>query len=439
MPSAVSPTIPEQNVTKFTNCRLVRGDALVWEDVWVSALTGKILQSQAAFYDEFITPDQTVNLGGRILSPGFIDCQLNGAFGFNFSTDRDDMSEYGKQLRGLNKKLVETGVTSYLPTVTSQTSSLYHRVLPYLAPSGSSRLALAGSESLGAHVEGPFLSPAKNGIHDVSVLRTASTYSDLEEVYGQSNITPSSFGSLSSLPVKMITIAPELGPMTTSIIPRLRSNGITVSIGHSEATYEEASAAVSAGATMITHLFNAMRPLHHRNPGIFGVLGTAPDDRSQRPYFGVIADGIHLHPTAVKIAWNAHPDGFVLVSDAMHTLGLPDGRYEWWNGQVKDWIVKSGGELLLEGRGTIAGSSTSLIECVNNFMQWSGATIPQALKTVTVTPAAMLGVQRVKGVLDPGADADLVVLSEESVEGRKHLSVDEIWKFGAKVFDRAGG
>ncbi|KAK4159097.1 putative N-acetylglucosamine-6-phosphate deacetylase [Cladorrhinum sp. PSN259] len=433
MPSVLSSSTPKAGITKFTNCRLVRGDSLVWEDVWVNSITGKVLQSQVAFYDDFITPDQIINLGGRIVSPGFIDCQLNGAFGFNFSTLMEDMSRYGKCLRDLNRKLVQTGVTSYVPTITSQTSHLYHQALPYLAPSGSSRIASAGSESLGAHVEGPFISPTKNGIHNVSVLRTATTYAEIEDVYGASNVTPGS----GELPIKMITCAPELDGMTSQIIPRLRSNGIIVSIGHSEATFEEASAAVSAGATMITHLFNAMRPLHHRNPGIFGVLGTVMDENSRRPYFGVISDGIHLHPTTVKIAWNAHPDGLILVTDAMHTLGLPDGKYEWQNGDGMDWIVKRGGELILEGTETIAGSSISLIECVNNFLDWTGASIPQALKAVTATPAEMLGLRGMKGTLDAGADADLVVLSEQSVGGRKHLCVDEVWKFGTKVFEEA--
>lgn len=95
---------------------------------------------------------------------------------------------------------------------------------------------------------------------------------------------------------------------------------------------------------MITHLFNAMRPLHHRNPGVFGVLGIA--ETLQRPYFGVIADGIHLHPTSIKIAFNAHPEGFILVTDAMHLVGLPDGVYEWTNGES---IVKKGPRLTLEG------------------------------------------------------------------------------------------
>jgi N-acetylglucosamine-6-phosphate deacetylase len=184
-------------------------------------------------------------------------------------------------------------------------------------------------------------------VHDVEVLKEAFSIQDVENCYGVDNI---SHGE--AMPVKMVTAAPERGNMV-SLFPELRSRGIICSIGHSEATYEEASAAVSQGATMITHLFNAMRPLHHRNPGVFGVLGIA--ESLTRPYFGIIADGVHLHPTTVKIAFNAHPDGFILVTDAMHLLGLPDGAYPWTNGEHICNIVKKGTVLLLENSETIAG------------------------------------------------------------------------------------
>ncbi|KAK3381439.1 carbohydrate esterase family 9 protein [Podospora didyma] len=431
MPSANQ---PKNGITKLTNCRLGRGDSLVFDNIWISSKTGKILRSQAAFYDELILPDEIIDLGGRIVSPGFIECQLNGAFGFNFSTVMDDMSQYGKKVRDLNKKLVQTGVTSYIPTVTSQASDLYKKVLPYLGPSGNSPIANEGAESLGAHVEGPFLNPGKNGVHNKTALREAETVLDLDEMYGASNINPSA--TEGRIPIKMMTAAPELGQMI-KIIPELRSRGIIYSIGHSEATFEEASAAVAAGATMITHLFNAMRPLHHRNPGIFGVLGIADSSLPRRPFFGIIADGIHLHPATIKIAWNAHPDGFILVTDAMHMAGLPDGTYPWTNGEGEHFITKKGPVLLLQGSDTIAGSSITLIDCVNNFLNWSGATIPQALKAVTATPALMLGVEDAKGSLEAGADADLVILSEEkSDSGWTSLVVDEVWKFGSKVFER---
>ena len=116
MPIAISPS-------------LLRGDQLVTEDLWVSSITGKITNSQASFYDELILPDKTINLGGRIIAPGLIDCQLNGAFGFNFSTLFDDMAEYGKKLNQTNRQLVKTGVTSYLPTMTSQSPEMYQKVL----------------------------------------------------------------------------------------------------------------------------------------------------------------------------------------------------------------------------------------------------------------------------------------------------------------------
>lgn len=224
------------------------------------------------------------------------------------------------------------------------------KALPYLGPSGHGRIADHGAESLGAHCEGPFLSPTKNGVHSVDVLQQAEMFADLEECYGADNINRHSEHDVP--PVKMITAAPERGQMS-QLIPELTSRGIIYSIGHTEATYEDASAAVDNGATMITHLFNAMRPLHHRNPGVFGVLGTA--EGKHRPYFGIIADGIHLHPTTIKIAFNAHPDGFILVTDAMHLAGLPDGAYPWTNGENTCNIVKTGSTLRLENSETIAG------------------------------------------------------------------------------------
>ncbi|KAI1815938.1 carbohydrate esterase family 9 protein [Poronia punctata] len=425
-----TPRDGRNGITKFTNCRILRGNSLVEEDLWVDSITGKIILSQAAFFDDLVLPDEVIDLGGRILSPGLIECQLNGAFGFNFSTLLEPAA-YAKKIREVNKQLVKTGVTSYMPTITSQRSEIYKAALPHLGPSGVVQVAEDGAESVGAHCEGPFLNPTKNGIHNVDVLRQAESFEDLEDCYGAKNLRSGEDGRPAA--VKKITAAPELGRMT-SLIPELTQRGIVYSIGHSEATYEEAAVAVGAGATMITHLFNAMRPLHHRNPGVFGVLG---NPELPRPWFGIIADGEHLHPTTIKIAFNSHPDGFILVTDAMHLVGLPDGTYPWTNGDSTSRIVKKGPKLILEGSDRIAGSSITLIECVNNFLSWTGASIPQALKAVTATPAAMLGLQGTKGCLDHGADADLVVFSENvNPRGTTELVVDEVWKFGTKVYAR---
>lgn len=304
------------------------------------------------------------------------------------------------------------------------------------------RRAEDGAESLGAHVEGPFINPARNGIHKPEVLLASTKgFQDIIDCYGRENIpdvpandddTPVANGQRSHgrLPaIKMITAAPEVGHMLKNIRD-LRARGIVYSIGHSDATYEQALAAIGEGATMVTHLFNAMRPFYHRNPGIFGLLGQS---ELPKPYFGVIADGIHLHPTSIKIAYNAHSEGLILVTDAMRLCGLPDGVYEWTNGER---IIKKGARLTLEGSDKIAGSSATLIECVNNFRRWSGASTGEVLSAVTLTPAEMLGITGVKGSLDHGADADLVVLGEtlDSYSGPS-LTVDQVWKFGKKIHD----
>jgi N-acetylglucosamine-6-phosphate deacetylase len=435
MPSIVpipdASTHPENTsgVIKFTNCLLAKHNALVPQDLWISSATGKILNGQEILYSYRTAPEQIVDLGGRILSPGLIDTQLNGAYGFDFSVIPEERhggtAAYAKGVQRVNKSLVATGVTSYLPTLTSQLPEVYQTALPFLGPSGSSRDATQGSESLGAHCEGPFLSPTKNGIHNTSVLQTPSHgLASLEACYGATNLHSPS-------PISLITLAPEL-PNALSCIPALTSSGIRVSIGHSEASYEEAKSAVKAGCTMITHLFNAMRPLHHRNPGIFGLLGT-PSSSIAKPYFGIIADGIHLHPTSVKIAWNAHPDGLVLVTDAMRLAGMPDGTYEWTNGSR---IVKQGSLLTLEENGKIAGSSIQLVDCVSNFLNWTGAEVHEALRAVTETPARLLGLGGVKGCLDEGADADLCVLDLKDEGGERRFVVDEVWKFGVRVFER---
>lgn len=194
MPSASAERQDSFGVIKFTNCLLVKGNALVHEDLWVSSTSGKILNGQELLYEHRTAPEEIVDLGGRILSPGLIDTQLNGAYGFDFSVIPDEGTvAYGKGVLQVNRRLASTGVTSYLPTLTSQPSEVYQRALPFLGPSGATRDPLLGSESLGAHCEGPFLNPTKNGIHNASLLcEPANGVSDLEACYGASNLQASS-------------------------------------------------------------------------------------------------------------------------------------------------------------------------------------------------------------------------------------------------------
>ena len=218
------------------------------------------------------------------------------------------------------------------------------------------RDAQAGAESLGAHVEGPFINPVKNGIHKVDVLQVPTSIAALEACYGVENLKATHSRPAS---VKYITLAPELAPPNSSLIRDLTSRGIIVSIGHSNASHAEALKAVKEGATMITHLYNAMPQPHHRDTGIVGLLGLQDRDGStqtpsfKRPFFGLIADGIHVHSTMVKLAYRTHPEGCILVTDAMSVLGLPDGEYDWTNGEV---IIKQGPLVTLKGaNGKLAG------------------------------------------------------------------------------------
>lgn len=293
-------------------------------------------------------------------------------------------------------------------------------------------------------MEGPFINPVRNGVHKPDVLLSVRNgLQDILDCYGVENFPAGSTqngattqnrvttqSSTVRVPaIKMITAAPEVGDML-KMIPEIRARGVIFSIGHSDATYQQALAAVGEGATMVTHLFNAMRPFLHRNPGVFGLLGQS---EQPKPFFGIIADGIHLHPTSIKIAYHAHSQGLILVTDAMRLCGLPDGVYEWTNG---DRIIKEGARLTLEGSDRLAGSSATLIECVNNFRRWSGATTAEALAAVTSTPAKMLGMDHIKGTLEPGADADLVVLGEkDDPYSGQTLTVDQVWKFGVKIYE----
>ena len=450
-------------VIKFTNGYFLKNCELVFGDLWISSDTGRIISPQSAFYSLHTTADKTVDLQGRILSPGFIDVQINGYNSFDFSTPDPD---FASNLVETTQQMIKTGLTSYVPTVISTNPEAYHAVLPHLGPSGQDRDVNKGCESLGAHVEGPFLSPTRNGIHNKGVLREARSWNDIEECYGAKNLNN----------VRYITAAAERGNMM-SLIPEFVSRGIIFSIGHSDATFEQAQSAMAAGASMVTHLFNAMRPFGHRDPGIFGLLGqsapsapTTPrasrpasatnspvgsprssrrssprsslsistsmseiekeERRHKQPYFGLIADGIHLSPQTLKIAYSSYPEGAILVTDAQKFAGCTDGAYEW---RGEDRFIKEGKVLKLESNGRIAGSVVDLIDCVNNFKRWTGCGTAKVLETVTSTPARMLGkdVEKTKGRLEEGMDADLVVL-EEGLDG--DLTVREVWKFGVQVF-----
>lgn len=381
--------------TKFTNCHLCDHGKLYYNtDLYVDNDSGKIVEEPNA-KDQI----ETVDLKGNILAPGFMDIQNNGLFGLNFSSlnansTPEDVQGFRNHYHDAMAKYLTTGVTSLCPTVTSNFPEVYEKVVPVYKPSRSR----VEADSLGAHCEGPFINLQKKGCHPPETFVDAKQgYKKVCEVYGEDNLLKY---------VCIVTAAPEIEGIL-DIIPVLKLKNITVSIGHTMADYKTGLKAIDNGATMITHLYNAMPQPHHRDAGVVGLISTPI--AQETPYYGLITDGVHIDPSMATIAYRSNPDKCILVTDAMHLIGLPDGTYKWDN----QYIVKTGPKLYLKGTKTLAGAATTLPQCVRNLMEWSDISLPEAVKTVTNNPAISIGVHNKKGFLNTGCDADLVVLDNK--------------------------
>lgn len=295
------------------------------------------------------------------ISLGGIDLQINGALGLAFP---DLAPENCEKLGAIGKFLWEQGVDGYLPTLVTTSIENIHRSLAALAsftPDSSG----TQSRPIGVHLEGPFLNPEKRGAHPAEYLQPL-TLDTVKRVLGD-------YASL----VRVITLAPELDG-TGEVIPYLRSLGITVSLGHSLATAEQAQRAFDQGATMVTHAFNAMPSLHHRQPGLLGAAIVHP-----HVYCGLIADGQHVSPVMTDILLRAshYEQGIFLVSDALSPLGLPDGIYPW---DVRQIEVKQGTARLPDG--TLSGTTLPLLVGVQNLVKWGICEAERAIALATLAP-----------------------------------------------------
>lgn len=322
---------------------------------------------------------EVLDATGLILTPGFIELQINGAFGRDFTADPVAIWPVAAQLP-------RYGVTSFLPTIiTSPLETIAEaREIVMHPPAG-----FLGALPLGLHVEGPFLNPQKKGAHNPAYLRPP----DPAIVQGW---TPASG-------VRLVTLAPEL-PGAAETIRALVENGVVVSAGHSMATCEEARAGFAAGIRYGTHLFNAMPAFNHREPGLPGALLTDP-----RVVVGFIADGVHTHPSVIGLVWRALGGRRLnLVTDAMAALGMPAGRHPL--GDFDVWVDGTSARL---ADGTLAGSILALDQALRNLMANTGCTLAAALPTVTTTPADLLGLGDTRGRLAPGYQADLTLLTPD--------------------------
>jgi N-acetylglucosamine-6-phosphate deacetylase len=349
---------------------------------------GKLVRGDVEIADGLVRRYGLRRGNGRgIAAPGFVDLQVNGFGGVDFAT----ADAVGYERAG--EALLETGVTAYLPTlITAPEEALLAalREVPRTA---------RGPRILGAHVEGPFLAAARMGTHLLEGRRDPDL--DLLERI------------LDAGDVRLFTLAPEL-PGALELIDALSARGVSVSCGHTDATAEEAEAAFDRGARSVTHLFNAMRPFRHRDPGIVGAALARDDVIVQ-----LILDGHHVAPETAILVWRAAPGRVALVTDAMAGAGQGDGRY-----RLGDVEVEVRGGSARSSEDVLAGSVLTMLEAVRNAHAL-GVPLAEALDAATAIPARVVGARDV-GVLDRGTPADVIVLDDSLELARVFVGGEEL-------------
>ena len=339
---------------------------------------------------------QVLDASGRIVAPGFIEVHIQGAGGASI------LDANRSALETISTTLARLGTTSFLATTVFKPGV---ENLPIAVAAENTGKDLGGANLLGIHLEGPFISPEKKGgILMNSICKPSLNI--LRKIY-----------DLTGKTLKMMTIAPEL-PGSLPVIRKLVDSGTIASFGHSSASYEETLKGIEAGISHVTHLFNAMPPIHHRSPGPLPAIF-----ENKRVTCQVITDGVHLHPEIVRFAFNLLGDSrFVTISDGVTSTGLPDGIY-LYDG-VKYRSKNGTGR---RNKETLVGTTLGLNQMIGRLMKFTGCTLETAIKTVTENPARTLGIEKRKGSLAIGKDADIVILNQD-------LSVFATIIAGKKVF-----
>ena len=332
------------------------------------------------------------DLGSWCLAPGFIDLHTHGLKG------HDVTSGPQSDITAMACELPETGVTAFYPSIASTGRQETRRQVLRIDAARREAPATA-AEILGIRLEGPFISRIKKGAQDEAAIRPPDPM-ELDELAELGRVC-------------IVDFAPE-EDHELRLLAALHRRGILAAIGHTNATYAQAIAALDGGARHCTHLFNAMPAIDHRSPGTVGALLT-----DRRATVEVIADGIHLHPAMLRLVVAARgPRDVALITDAVTAAGLPEGTHSFAGRTV---VLKDGAVRL--SNGTLAGSALTLDRAVRNMVTLAGVSWSDAIRMATLTPAAIAGVSHRKGCIQPGADADLLALDDKGV-------IQRVWTRG---------
>ncbi|MEZ8020530.1 N-acetylglucosamine-6-phosphate deacetylase [Vibrio splendidus] len=322
---------------------------------------------------------EVLDLNGANLSPGFIDLQLNGCGGVMLN---DEITADTMQI--MHKANLKSGCTSFLPTLITSSDEDMREVIAAAREYHNQYQ----NQSLGLHLEGPYLNVAKKGIHSVDHIRKSDN--EMIELICKNNDL-----------VAKVTLAPELND--PEHIERLRKAGVVVSIGHTNATYAEARQGFESGITFATHLFNAMTPMVGREPGVVGAIYDTPE-----VYAGIIADGFHVDYANIRIAHKIKGEKLVLVTDATAPAGA---NMEYFIFVGKKVYYRDG--KCVDENGTLGGSALTMIEAVQNTVEHAGIALDEALRMATLYPATAIGVESKLGRIKKGMVANLAVFDRD--------------------------
>jgi N-acetylglucosamine-6-phosphate deacetylase len=368
-----------KNAVVYAEGQLIQNGVILIKDGKIEAIGSPSLDiNMNEMVKEIVLPEQY-----KII-PGFIDLHIHGANG------ADTMDGTKEALGKIASSLPKEGTTSFLATTITQNQELIDKVLVNAGEYIYHSQMDGKAEILGIHLEGPFINPNKAGAQPIQHIIPPDM--NLFEKWLES----------SKQNIVVVTLAPEqLGGM--ELVQFLMRKGIIASIGHSDATFTEVNQAIRAGATHITHLFNQMRGLHHREPGVVGAAFLQNELMVE-----LIADGIHVSPEMVKLSYQQiTSERLILITDAMRAKSLGEGEYELGGQKV---FVKNGEALLSDG--TLAGSVLTMGDAFKNIIKYTGCSIEDAIKMSATNPAKQIGVFDRKGSLKEGKDADLVILDE---------------------------